>query len=521
MKPWERSYGDAKPWERKYDAPSAPTESLARGIEEYGAPEGGFLAGVGKGFVDIGRGIKDAYTDNFGTPEARAANDAEIARQRELDAPLMSTGAGVAGNLVGNVAAAVPAMFIPGANTLIGGAAIGAGMSALQPTVGDERGANMWLGAGFGAGGNLAARGVAGLLAPKVDDAARGLFNEGVRATPGQMLGRTVSRIEQGIESVPILGDAIKAAKRAAVEDFNIAAGNRVLAPIGAKVPKDVKAGNDMVKYVGDELSNAYDNLIPRLNVIRDSQFDSEIANLANMVDDLADGGKQYSKIIQNRMLDRFAPNGGMHGKTLKEVESQLGQMARRYRASADGDQQRLADAIQEAQASLRRLVERSNPDARKELAAINEGWAMLTRIEKAASAAGSREGVFSPAALRGAVKAMDSSTRKRAVSRGDALLQDFAQDAESVLGPTVPDSGTPFRLMTGGLLGGLSVSYDPSILAGAAALGSMYGTNAGRAGMAATIMRRPEFAGLLADKITKYGTPVAPAIGAGLLNAR
>lgn len=102
------------------------------------------LAGAGKALTDIGRGV--AQLTPFGP--SRAEIDT-IARQ---DAPLMATGGGITGNIVGNVAAMLPTAAIPGINTVAGGAALGGISAALSP-VGEsdsrlERGA---YGSAFGA----------------------------------------------------------------------------------------------------------------------------------------------------------------------------------------------------------------------------------------------------------------------------------------------------------------------------------------------------------------------------------
>jgi hypothetical protein len=57
-----------------------------------------------------------------------------VADSRKLDAPLMSTKAGKAGQIVGTAADLLPAAFIPGAGTMAGAAAIGAGSGLLQPS---------------------------------------------------------------------------------------------------------------------------------------------------------------------------------------------------------------------------------------------------------------------------------------------------------------------------------------------------------------------------------------------------
>lgn len=116
------------------EAPLDPTEGMS-GTDK-------FLAGAGKGFVDIGRGVKQMLG---------MADQSEIDEARRMDAPLMKTGYGVAGNVLGTVAAAAPSMFIPGANSVGGAAAVGGVLNALQPTAADEsRLKNAALGAATG-----------------------------------------------------------------------------------------------------------------------------------------------------------------------------------------------------------------------------------------------------------------------------------------------------------------------------------------------------------------------------------
>jgi hypothetical protein len=127
------------------------------------------LAGIGKGFVDTGRGVKQLL--NIGDQEQLKA---DIAESRNLDKPLMSTTGGAAGNVIGNIAATAPAMLIPGANTVLGGAAIGAGIGALTPTVDDSEILSNVAGGGIGGGAGV----VAGRALPSVLDGIIAPFTE-------------------------------------------------------------------------------------------------------------------------------------------------------------------------------------------------------------------------------------------------------------------------------------------------------------------------------------------------------
>lgn len=112
-----------------------------------------FLAGAGKAFSDIGSGVKQIFTGN--------GNQQEIDDTKRRDAPLLQTGAGLAGNITGNVAAVLPATFIPGVGTLAGSAALGGVLGGIQPVASDEsRLKNIAVGGAAGLAGPIVARGV-------------------------------------------------------------------------------------------------------------------------------------------------------------------------------------------------------------------------------------------------------------------------------------------------------------------------------------------------------------------------
>ena len=516
MKPWEKY--QSGPWAKYQSKPEDNRTDLQKGIDEYGSITGSwgenFLAGAGKGFVDIGRGIKDFAIDTFGSDEARAKNDAAIAESRQRDQHLLDASGGTLGNIAGTVAAAAPTAFIPGANTVAGAGLIGAGTAALQPTVGDERATNVAVGGLLGAGGNALARGAGRVLSPKGNEIAKGLVDE-VELTPGQLMGGAAKRAEDAAVSIPLVGDSIRNAQQKALNDWNVAAGNKVLAAVGEKLPKGVEPGRGMVKAIGDKLSSKYNELLPKLKVIQDDTFKAEINTLKEMVDDLPDGGTQFNKIIEKHVMKRFSPNGGMAGETMKEADEQIGKLVRQY-GKQGGDAGRLGDALKTFQSSLRDLVERSNPEKAAELKNINKGWAMLTRIEDAAAKVGSADGIFTPEALRGSVKNLDRSARRRAVARGDALLQDFADEGVATIGSKLPNSGTTDRALLSMGLGGLA-AIEPTTLAAMGGLGLAYGTKAGRKAANAAVSARPEAVrkiGGLLGRNAKY----APAVAQGLL---
>lgn len=102
-----------------------------------------FAAGFGKAIVDTGRGLGQMV---------RMTSRDDVSESRKLDKALMETGAGMAGNVLGNVAINAPLAMIPGAGTMRGAAAIGAASGLAQPsTSNNETLSNVMMGAGAGA----------------------------------------------------------------------------------------------------------------------------------------------------------------------------------------------------------------------------------------------------------------------------------------------------------------------------------------------------------------------------------
>lgn len=209
MKPWEEYQQPAAkgPWDEYAPAP-APQEKVSalRGDGEN------FLAGIGKGFVGTGRGIKQlgALVGNtLGMVDDSTVDSvmADADEAKRLDAELMGTKAGFGGNVVGSIAATAPAFMFGAASagtlngmastanaagntamaaqlaraatvaskvsqavnpaTYKGAAAVGAGMGLIQPVASDESRTM-----------NVAGGAVGGVVGQKVGD----LAGRGVRA---------------------------------------------------------------------------------------------------------------------------------------------------------------------------------------------------------------------------------------------------------------------------------------------------------------------------------------------------
>lgn len=138
-----------------------------------------YRAGWGKSVMDLARGV-----GQLTGLESRQ----DVANSRALDAPLMKTTAGKAGDLSGSIANLLPTAMIPGANTLAGSAAIGAGTGLLSPSTStQETLGNTALGGALGPVGIGIGRG-AGALYQGAKAALEPLFQGGQQRVAARAL---------------------------------------------------------------------------------------------------------------------------------------------------------------------------------------------------------------------------------------------------------------------------------------------------------------------------------------------
>jgi hypothetical protein len=463
-----------------------------------------FLAGAGRGQYLMGQGTKQMV--------GMGPTPAEIDEQTKRDEPLLKTKAGVAGGVIGSAVTTAPLMFVPGINTVAGGALSGAAIGAMQPVGTDESrlqnaGTSALIGGSVPAIANIASR----VISPNVNPQVRLLMEEGVTPTPGQIIGGPAKVLEQKLTSVPILGDAIRYSQTAALNDMNRAVYNRALAPIGEKSTAAV--GREGVAEVSEKLGDAYNKLLPKLSFQADPQFRADLTQIVQMANQLPpQQAQRFNNVLSTQVAGKLTPQGNASGVTLKEIESDLSRIERGYRSDPAFDNRQLGAAIGEVRNAMRDSLVRANPAQAAELQQINLGYAQYARLRDAAGRQGAENGLFTPAQFSSAVRAGDRSVGHGDYARGGAFMQDFSDPARAVLGQAYPDSGTAGRLLAGG--GALATgALHPGIPAGLMAA-SVPWLPGGRQVSAALLARRPAFAAPLADAIRNTGiTRISPLL--------
>ena len=451
------------------------TELSGKVREPDAFERGGWKAAVSAGQIlnKIGVGGK------IGVPsDEKLAKDAkQLKKQGEGKGFLSSIG-----ETAGNPANAAALMFPEGK---LGNLAAGALMAASDPTTedGDNYGYDklkqMGGGAIEGLFGGEAMRALGKVASPVFSKSVDFLRKEGVEMTPGTlasgMLKGAVKRGESALASIPVLGSFIQSAENRSIESFNQAVANRVLKPLGEKLPDTVKAGRAMVDYVKTKVGDAYDKLLPHLSFQLDSIFADGVKQLKETVVSRLppESQKHVASLFESIVGSRLEQGGGkLDGKMLKIVDSELAYESRTYMKAQDPAQRRVGEAIDGFRDLFKENLARMNPKYAKQLNDTNAAWAAYIRMRDASVRtvkSGEREiGVFSPVDLLREIK---SKTSKGAFASGNGLMQDLAEAGSQVLPETVRDSGSVERglwaLIASG--GGAAITGHPGAAVGGA----------------------------------------------------
>ncbi len=435
--------------------PPAPKQETSQAL--------GFYQGLTKPLDNAARGLEYGL-NKLGVPTdainkfAGLPSSAEVAQSHQgyiSDQAAKGVTPGGIGKFAGEVAGTLPTA-LASTNPIVAGGMAGALLSDKSDPLGVAK--DVGIGVAGGKIGDSLVKGVANVVSPTINKYAQQLLGEGVRLTPGQIMGGALHEFEDKLSSIPILGDVISNARIRGLQDFNEAAINRVLDPIGQKLPAGM-SGREAIDAAHTAVSDNYNRILSQATFKADPTLTQNVGNLTTLAQNIPEyGNKPLKDFIATNISPRISANGTMSGQSFKEVEEMLGKEAKLY-ASGGPNDRKLADAFSQLRQEFRDGLARSNPKLAPQLQDTNEAFANLVRVEGAAAARGGGKGVdpgvFSPAQLASSVRSSDSSARKNAVARGGALMQDLSDAGASVLPAQVPDSGTAGRFLAAALAGG------------------------------------------------------------------
>jgi len=322
---------------------AAPQESAPNPVESMSGAER-WLAGAGAGMSGMVRGAKQAgleiaqglgadkgvadyiptvgalkaITNTLTGGEEARAQQAEQLRQEQaqaeqLEAPLMATGTGRAGNVTGMVASALPTMFIPGANTYTGAALVGAGTGFLQPTSDQNVLASKAKDAAIGAGAGVAGQAIGqGIGAIAKNYAARKAAEQAAQKSANAVKDATVASAKQAGYVIPPV-------------QVNPSAANRLLEGFAGKITtgqsasiKNQEVTNRLVKRalgvaedqpltpqvlsgIRAEAGKVYESMRGAGQIATDAQYADD---LSKIVAKYQGAGKDFPGLARNEIAD-------------------------------------------------------------------------------------------------------------------------------------------------------------------------------------------------------------------------
>lgn len=411
--------------DRKLYDPTAGMSTLEKG-----------RAGFGKAFADIGRRIGQ-FTG--------AVSESDVDASKRTDAALMNTGAGMTGNVLGQVAASLPAAFVPGANTIAGSAIAGAAMGGLQPTgTEDSTVTNMVLGGAGGAAGQAAGRAIGrairpvqSTLGPEAARLAAAAQQRGIPLDAADLTGsRPLTTMRDVLAQLPLTADAQAAQQAAKQAAFNRA----VAATIGQQADAVTP---DVARAAQRKIGQQFTDLSARNTLNADSTLLNALA--AVQAQATRYGTDDVARVVSNNIddiLSRVETGDTIPGQAYRLVDSQMGRIMRQ---TSNGDVRHNVGQVRDA---LRAAMDRSiSPADQAAWRQARSQYANLLRV--APLAARDEVGDISGRALLGVANRGGNS----AAFTGGGELGELGRIGRAFVAEQTPNSGTAQRTMMADML--------------------------------------------------------------------
>ncbi|MDE2440169.1 MAG: hypothetical protein KGP14_04020 [Betaproteobacteria bacterium] len=475
-------------------APSKPRDAYADTAAEQSVGQN-LLAGIGGGMKSLYLGGKQML--GLDAP-------GEVDEHRRAMAGLNTTTAGAVGDFAGQAAVALPAAFVPGANTMLGATVLGGAMGALQPTgQNDSRAANVMLGAAGGAGGkyvgdklvrvlqgsrsaNLSganstaqatpgtasassqvsggatATGTgggynfgtvgedlsAGLNAPQQAIMERGR-TMGMQLTPGQASGsRALQQLEAKLESQPMTSGRFNAIKANNQTVLNRAAANAIGETSdtldSAVLDQARERISSIYKMVADKTPRTID---PDPFINRLAAIDSEVEGMLPPPHSMHGPTRDFGSITDHPLVKRlyaYAEKGQATGEQLQDIASKLGKVANNQMTSAAGDRQLGMALFKVKDMADDLLASGLSGDTAKAFDAARGQYRNLMLLTQRNGVINPSNGNISGNALAGLLQQKDRNGFL--FGRNQSPLYDAARFAQAFR-PIVGDSGTATRM--------------------------------------------------------------------------
>lgn len=467
-------------------------------------------AGVGRGMVHTGRSVGNLFG---------LVPDSAMAEEKKYDAPLLASGAGKTGNLIGESAVTAPLgmgasqglgmLGKAGASLAanpISNAALQGGMQGLATADPGERGANTAIGSltGGALGANQILMGKLLRGMSRTPD-AQTLLNHGVSLTPGQLNPTgAMNQFEQAAESLPGAKQIIEPAREAAEHQYQAIIIGKGAAPGSAPL----KPGN-----IHDLLQQAYDSYQPLYDQAKGYPVSPQIMRVQGGNVPLADTFQAAArapgvpKSLQNSenswLQDRLTQlPKNPQSEDLLQLRSDIRQRARMANLKTDTDSGHVANINQRAEKGVTAALNSQLPtQPLQALASADSNYGNYKIIENAVAKSKDNIAGLTPQKLS---QAIYESAQDPAYARGaGGPLRNLAQAGTQVFQNVSPPTGARLATLALGAAGAMHPAVGIPAVVGALGL---TGTQTGRklaAGMTAPQLKAQQLAAALQRNVS------------------
>ena len=284
----------------------------------------------------------------------------------------------------------------------------------------------------------------------------------GINLTPGQMGGG--SRFERFLTGLPNVGSQIRARRNETLDQFNQAAFDEGLAPIGVRVSAPGQVG---IAEAQKAVNKAYDDALEGIQLTPDTAFAQQVRGRA--YNDLGklrgDAGPDLQEAVDEIFARHADPSGTISGKNLQSALGDLQKLKIDYMSDTRWAR-RIAPQLDEISDAYSGLLERQFPENYDMFKQANTAYRNVSILEKAVDTATEGD-IFNPANLRSATR--QGTIRfggKKASARGDRPFNTLVMSSLKTVPSKFDDTSmlgqvlTP--LATGAGVGGVSLLQQP-----------------------------------------------------------
>jgi len=308
----------------------------------------------------------------------------------------------------------------------------------------------------YGLGGNIAGRFAGDIIGGAfrgADPDARILTEKyGIDLTPGQLSGN-VAR-ERSVAGIPIAGPQVQARRNESLAQFNKAAFDDALAPLGTQVDT---VGQKGIEQAQEVVSTAYREALDPVFVQFDQPFSQAIRGKPyNNLLKLRDIGPELAQQVDD-IVQRYTVGGtGMTGEGLQNALQEIETLSRSYKQDPRWAN-RIKPALDDISDGVSGLLERQFPENFERFVDANTAYRNLSILENAVTRASSEGGtLFGPSTLRSATsQGTNRFGGKRANARGDRPFNELVMSSLDRIPEKTGDASLFGRIVGPSAVGG------------------------------------------------------------------